>query len=1162
MSSDQIGETIEIAAGGHYTYEGLTYGDYTIEEVSNETEYTLEYRIIDNPGEGKPEDWRNIEGSSWPFIEYQYGKNNHSFFVEFKKTPLKGDGKITFEKRVSSGGGSGTFNFTLLYSSNNKDYSPFNLSGQNLTSTGGEGDFNLYASDMNDNRSAINFSGLPHGYYKITETSPGYTVSYSYGGTEGDIADNNWPAILVNSSVPQNIVYTNTPIPVIGGELTVTKNVEGMSDGNSFSFSLTKTGGSDDGDFIPKTFTLGDKESITIEGLAAGEYLLTEAGSGADKVEWTIEKDGTDITDVVPGAEMTFMIKSDNDNFEINVINTYDPPPQTYTLDISKEARFQNVYPEVSPDTEYDFSVSLADTENKGLDFSAVSAVKVESGEVVPPDNNSNGTFWRFTLKHGQTVTFSGIPQGAAYTATEAPGDYSAAVRRQILEGWEAAGENATSYTGMDADQRLMFINTYSDPIKTGSLSIANFVTGTGADKTKGFVFTAAFEGGGPLEGILLNGIPFDSGTITLKDGESADFTNIPAGSQYRITWRDYSGEGYFTSYSAPAEGVIGETPINIVFENAYRANPVTVILSGDKILRGETIEGLEDRVFTFRVTEGGRVSASGTAEIAETGARTAIGFTGITYYEPGLRTYAVSEDTGPNDNITYDQRAFTVTVNVTDNGRGRLEAEITYPEAGIVFENVYTPQFAEGHMELEAAINFVNGALEEDAFRFEVLRDGVVEGVFYNDENGVIALRLGFTEQDAAGPQPVVYTIRSAQVMARVLRGGGVEYDPVEYTVKVYLSLAKNPDTGETVINVDSYEISTEEGPVEPGGIVFNHRKPKPVTFTISGRKELVGGTLSDGLFSFKLIGADMETVYATAANTGGMFEFPPITYEEQGEYAYIVEEAPRNMPYITYDPARFNVIVSVTENDGELTVSASYPQGEIVFVNTYNPPPAEPPTGEPPTEPPTGEPPTGEPPTGEPPTGEPPTEPPTGEPPPGEPPTEPPTDEPPSEPSTEPPVTEPPATAMPPSNPLPSAAIPSPSSPSAASSVHPPLPIVTPYRNPNRIAAEPTAEPPASIDITDAGPPVPTPYRRPTPTPIPEEALVEPPIEILTEQELEPLYPPEPTEEAVPEAEEEPLLSMPVTGENHPLMLIPCLGLLLLAAGLLLRRRNKGSE
>ena len=68
--------------------------------------------------------------------------------------------------------------------------------------------------------------------------------------------------------------------------------------------------------------------------------------------------------------------------------------------------------------------------------------------------------------------------------------------------------------------------------------------------------------------------------------------------------------------------------------------------------------------------------------------------FPHLEFESAGTYTFTVSEVAGDEARVTYDKRVFTVTVEVTDDGSGKLSATVANdaPEGAMVFVNTYTP--------------------------------------------------------------------------------------------------------------------------------------------------------------------------------------------------------------------------------------------------------------------------------------------------------------------------------------------------------------------------------------------------------------------------------------------------------------------------------------
>ncbi len=120
------------------------------------------------------------------------------------------------------------------------------------------------------------------------------------------------------------------------------------------------------------------------------------------------------------------------------------------------------------------------------------------------------------------------------------------------------------------------------------------------------------------------------------------------------------------------------------VFKNAYAAKGTTVIIGATKTLDGRSLAAGE---FTFKLT-----GADGRTYEAKNAADGRIEFTAIDFDKVGTYDFTLAEVNDGQANITYDDRSYKVTVVVTDDGKGNLVANVTWPNgAPPTFKNIYT---------------------------------------------------------------------------------------------------------------------------------------------------------------------------------------------------------------------------------------------------------------------------------------------------------------------------------------------------------------------------------------------------------------------------------------------------------------------------------------
>ena len=124
-------------------------------------------------------------------------------------------------------------------------------------------------------------------------------------------------------------------------------------------------------------------------------------------------------------------------------------------------------------------------------------------------------------------------------------------------------------------------------------------------------------------------------------------------------------------------------------FVNTYKASPADVAIVAKKVLKGTT---LTKGQFTFALK--GTVNDEPVELTATNDAEGNVVFPNLEFTRAGTYTFTVSEVAGSEARVTYDKRTFTVTVEVADDGFGKLSAAVANdaPEGAMVFVNTYTP--------------------------------------------------------------------------------------------------------------------------------------------------------------------------------------------------------------------------------------------------------------------------------------------------------------------------------------------------------------------------------------------------------------------------------------------------------------------------------------
>ena len=286
--------------------------------------------------------------------------------------------------------------------------------------------------------------------------------------------------------------------------------------------------------------------------------------------------------------------------------------------------------------------------------------------------------------------------------------------------------------------------------------------------------------------------------------------------------------------------------------------------------------------------------------------------FDALAYVEAGEYRYTIREQAGNNSTITYDAKELAVVVTVTDED-GQLTA-VAEDEGTQVFENSYQPQA--GSVVLSAEKVLMGRTLQANEFDFELVdEDGTVLQTKANDATG----KIYFDALPYEETGEYHYTIREKAGI-----DGTITYDRKELAVVVTVT-----DEDGQLTAVAEYE----------GNQVFeNSYQPQAGSVVLSAEKVLTGRTLQANEFAFELVNEEGNVLQTKANDATGKIYFDALAYDEAGEYHYTIREKIDSDGTITYDTKELAVVVTVTDEAGQLTAVAEY-EGDQVFENSYQP-------------------------------------------------------------------------------------------------------------------------------------------------------------------------------------------------------------------------------
>ena len=363
----------------------------------------------------------------------------------------------------------------------------------------------VFTVRLSRNESVI-FGNLPNGVkYTVKETAEqGYTAAVTE--SEG----------VITSNQPSELTFVNDSGGTTGrlASLIIEKTVSGTGADKTKEFEFTVTIGG-----VTEIITLKDGQSKEYDNIPVGtEYTVTEkdyttAGYVSSPETYT----GHAVT-----GSLTLPFVNEKDD------GTGDPG----ALKVTKRVTGKNA----DINRKFGFTVTFGNLP------AGTSTISMNG---ITEELSSSNRVFTVRLKHNEGVLFENLPAGVKYIVEETPDpEYTAAVT-------QSDGTIASNHT-----VELSFVNDHKgggDDGRFGQLIIEKSVSGTGADKTKDFEFTVTI--GGVTEKIML------------KDGQNKVYPNIPVGTLYTVTEKDYTAAGYVSSPGSYTGNVIHGS-LTLPFDN------------------------------------------------------------------------------------------------------------------------------------------------------------------------------------------------------------------------------------------------------------------------------------------------------------------------------------------------------------------------------------------------------------------------------------------------------------------------------------------------------------------------------------------------------------------------------------------------------------------
>ena len=795
-------------------------------------------------------------------------------------------------------------------------------------------------------------------------------------------------------------------------EVTVSDNGDGTLKLDYTITDGTNQAAEDALDFV-NTYTIEDEKELTLSGkktlngnkpMAAGDYefeLVDAAGTvlqteaNALGGEYAFEALKFDEEDV--GKTFTYTVREKNTG--LNDV-TYDPMKYTVTVTISDNGdgkiKLDYTITNNTPNDQLNFTNSYSVVDDDELTLSGTKTITGDrtqltardiysfelvdkaTGNVLQTKQNdvTTGayTFEKLTYNEshvGQTFTYtvrekdSTVPgvtkDGREYTVTVAVKDnLDGTIRLEV------------NYSGGATADTLNFQNTYTiNDTKTLLLSGKKTMTGDRTALTEGekYSFELYNETEGKVEQTRQNQ---ENGAIIF---DALSFTKADIGSpiKYTVKELDSTVAGVTKSnvvytvevtVSDNDDGTLkldytitdGTNPVEntkLDFENTYTINDTkTLLLSGKKTMTGDRTALTEGEKYSFELYNETEGKVEQTRQNQENGAIIfdALGFTKDDIGSP--IKYTVKELDSTVAGVTKSNVIYTVVVNVSDNGDGKLKLDYTISDGTnsventkLDFANTYTISGTKS-LTLSGEKTLENKTLHADDFAFELYNKdtNTIEQTVKNAADGTYSFAALTFDKDDIGEHNYIVREKDTDI-------AGVDYSDVEYTV--WVKIYDNTD-GTLGMNYTITKATANDTAAD--GLDFvNTYTATPATVIISGVKKMDGDRTQlaqQDVYTFQLVDKATDEVIDTATNDAtGKFAFDTITYtytnetvNDLGEYNYIIREVKGSLGGVEYDETEYDVKVTVTDLGGELKAvveitndGQAVGKDDVVYTNIY---------------------------------------------------------------------------------------------------------------------------------------------------------------------------------------------------------------------------------
>lgn len=955
--------------------------------------------------------WNNVSAKATATHVNSYLGNNGKISFAYDMTPAMVNTKASFGLTKVLKGRDWT----------NADAFEFGLTSESGAPMPAARTATVRKADLDQGKAAIDFGTIeytePGTYvYKVSEKHAGTTIDgIAYSKNVAEITVTVTPdkkgelsaGVKVTSGETEfkNVYATNPVESSVTDQITVTKSLTGRDlTADEFSFELLEI---IDKEVKPvETVENAANGKVTFSAIKYTEigqhtYMLREVKGDAggityDDATYIIV---TTIADNGKGQLVaTHELKGAKDAKSIKFKNVYTTNAAEVSLVGKKNLQVADGLTPADIAGKFTFTVTGEDGAPMPANASVTNHAKgkVDFGKITFTLDDLNKALGEKPEKREHTFTYTVTESGEVAGVTN-----DAKLSREVSFTVTDDGKGNLSVSHKpDGDVAFTFTNTYNvTPVET---SVTDQITANkvliGRDLKEGEFSFELVEG----NKVVATGINDAEGNITMsavKHTEAGEHTytlrEVNGGTISKgITYGDakYTIETTITDKgdgTLKAEHVLKDATA-ATFKNTYSVTPLDAELDFDlsKAIDGRDWTDSDEFSFTITAAEGTPLPDPATVTVNKHDAKdgiAAVKFGKIRYTAAGTYTYEIRENAGNAAGMAYDGHVATAEVTVTENGEGKLTANVTKKESGR-FTNTYRTELnytAAGGLKLSKSLS--GRPMTEGQFTFTVTPAdeasanalGLLPGAnnFKSPATaeatvGLIDILAGhevkFTQADAG--KTFTYTVAEKNDGKP-----GYTYDDAVRTVTIAVAddgagtltatttVSGGPEGTHTTVH------KSGENKVESALVPFHNsysattNTPGGTAAQVVATKTLTGRPMADGEFWFGIAYQGELVAYENLKpNIGGHVSFDTLHYDtkmlanlEAAGLAYRTDKDGKlawTINYTAYEDLfglpngvsattwsfGFKVIV-VDNGDGTLTATVDYGGVEPLFENVY---------------------------------------------------------------------------------------------------------------------------------------------------------------------------------------------------------------------------------